>query len=369
MSLMLHRALVALLSLSHPMSGLSKPGTITGLQLSTATPAVGGEVKITIQGDGTCGLLSLSLGDGRPTSLSSVDLPHTVTHVYGQPGSHTVQVSGAGPSHQCTGGAAVPITVKTYAELLCGQVECGPLVDAISNKPDLIDQIDAGKLGDVELSCLKTPKITGILLGSLITPGGPVVLSGCGFIGNPELRLVGQFPGGYVTLIPDPGGWAYGHFWGHIPAGIIGAPDQDAFLQIVTKYGSSQHWNVYFTADRQITYLRTNDVVADCGNKEITKDDCPDGCDVTLCGSHALWVPGDIWGTDHVAATLANGWTYYKTGFRWNAKGLTPGEASDAFVGSETQPQVKVSWNVGGWSSLNYRVKVKIAGPVGVPYK
>ncbi len=350
---------------------VAKPGQITGLSANPATAAVGTNVTLTIAGSETCGELTITFGDGNSTTLAGVALPHILVHAYGKTGSYTPSVTGGGPAKHCTGAGTASLKVMTYVELLCGAVDCGAVASALDGRqnPGSLSPSVAAALADaVPDACPHAPQITGMLLGSLIEPGGPVILFGCGFV-NPEVRLLGQFPGGYVTLKPDK--WTGKGFAGWIPDGITGVPDHEAALQVVTNAGSSNEWKVQFTADRAIHTLTLHEVTADCDNGDWTEDHCPrSDCNVSLCAVHQLNVPGAASGSDQVWANLKNGWTDYKHGFTQYWEGLTEGSnAAGSYVGSDVRPTMKVDWHVSGWSYISYRVKFKIIGPVGVPYR
>ena len=224
--------------------------------------------------------------------------------------------------------------------------------------PDLSHLV--GKLMDIP--CI-TPQITGFLVGSKVTPGGTIVMFGCGFTGNPEMRLNGKFPGGFVKLTPTL--WEPDVFAGVIPSGLNAIPHTGS-LQVFTTHGASNPWPAEFIPAEEVRVL--SEVQTDCSDSAYTKDLCPKTpCSGSLCATHTNYAFWADYGKDRVEAAgeLGYGWTYYMMGLN---KSSNNGDATVEYNGNPTRPKLTVSWSAGAFGSIAYNAKILIRGPRGIPH-
>ena len=218
-----------------------------------------------------------------------------------------------------------------------------------------------GKLMDVP--CLTRPQITGFLIGSKLTPGGTIVMFGCGFTGNPTMRLYGEFSGEFVTLTPEL--WEPDVFAGVVPAGLEAIPHR-GFLQVHTDHGASDPWPVDFLPVEEIRVL--SPVQSSCSDAAFTKDLCAKTpCGGSSCGSHTNYGFWPDAGNDRVEAKghLWYGWTYYGVELSQSANN---GDATATFNGDPSWPRITVTWGVEPFGSIAYNVKIWIRGPKGMPH-
>ena len=218
-----------------------------------------------------------------------------------------------------------------------------------------------GKLMDVP--CLTKPQITGFLIGSKLTPGGTIVMFGCGFTGNPQMRLYGEFSGEFVTVTPEL--WEPDVFAGVVPAGLKAIPHA-GFLQVHTDHGASDPWPVDFLPEEEVRVL--SPVESSCSDGAFIKDLCAKTpCGGSSCGSHTNYGFWPDAGNDQVEAKghLWHGWTYYGMEL---SKSSDNGEATATFNGDPSWPRVTVTWDVEPFGSIAYNVKIWIRGPKGMPH-
>lgn len=218
-----------------------------------------------------------------------------------------------------------------------------------------------GKLMDVP--CLTKPQITGFLIGSKLTPGGTIVMFGCGFTGNPTMRLYGEFSGEFVTVTPEL--WEPDVFAGVVPAGLKAIPHA-GFLQVHTDHGASDPWPVDFLPEEEIRVL--SPVESSCSDGAFLKDLCAKTpCGGSSCGSHTNYGFWPDAGNDQVEAKghLWYGWTYYGMEL---SESSDNGDATAAFNGDLSWPRVTVTWDVEPFGSIAYNVKIWIRGPKGMPH-
>ena len=261
------------------------------------------------------------------------------------------------------------------------------------------------------------PVLQSMDSGSVVSPGGKVILQGARFNssdGNPGqivLKLGNRFPMTVINLgNTGPSvyrqpyverqltvlGWADGHVFGQIPADISGVTDGPATLEIWRSDGSkSTPLIVHFTAARDLVVLPISDV---------TMKSCANTADGNLCdqwsdssqlsipahagfgafsifGQHAMFIPSKTQtqakGTDTYSFSLKNGWrlddSYQFENGIWNNYVCQSDSPNEDFRNSKpnsympTSSDVTVDWMAG--CDLQYSISLHVTGPKGVPWK
>jgi hypothetical protein len=231
-----------------------------------------------------------------------------------------------------------------------------------------------------------------------LDPGELVQLEGCGFGPYPpggEVRLVGDFPGGYLKL--HISGWGPTSLLMSVPM-VTGVPDMPAAkLQVVRHDGKFSNWLDVggFRATKEVRLIHPNDVVitcwlqpAPCGfakshplseagffggatfaSKRIKTVD-PD-----TCGDTALAQLGEEH-TDLAAVNLYNAWVLAGYAWGWDGTGNAWVKAPEGFAANSSSATIKMTWGLQTdpcdgphQSNLRYRVDLYAVGPKGVPYK
>src|SRR3954470_4469019 len=98
----------ALLFCTFLHSGAAAAGTVTGVQASAASVAVGTEFSVTVSGSNPCGAAHVNYGDGIAITYAITGLPSTHTHKYDKPGTFAIVARGMG---NCDGEATTKIEV------------------------------------------------------------------------------------------------------------------------------------------------------------------------------------------------------------------------------------------------------------------
>jgi hypothetical protein len=230
------------------------------------------------------------------------------------------------------------------------------------------------------------PKITQISAAPPLDPGDEVILNGCGFGAagqGSELRLVGNFPGGYAKFKPSV--WHDDAIKAVLDPGIRGAFDQDAKIQVVRgDLKLSTPLPIAFRAAREVVLVEEkNTVTVACGGDKSDGhfNDCrvpwmgpgpggPDMKNFTMAGLH--WVNDadlDNEGTDEISFTLKNG---FKTcGYGWGWWYAYPGTGyagvPHGYADGRTSLTLKMNWGFTR-DGMQYHVDVYAIGPAGVPY-
>lgn len=93
-------------------SGPAAAGTVTGVQASVPSVAVGTEFSVTVSGTNPCGAAHVNYGDGTAITYAITGLPSTHSHKYDKPGTFTIAARGMG---NCDGEATTRIVVKGQA--------------------------------------------------------------------------------------------------------------------------------------------------------------------------------------------------------------------------------------------------------------
>jgi hypothetical protein len=93
-------------------SGLAAAGTITGVQASVPSLAVGATLSVTASGTNPCGAALINYGDGAAITYVITGLRTTQTHAYQTPGTYAIVARGMG---NCDGEATTRIEVTGQA--------------------------------------------------------------------------------------------------------------------------------------------------------------------------------------------------------------------------------------------------------------
>jgi hypothetical protein len=265
-----------------------------------------------------------------------------------------------------------------------------------------------GSSGDLGLApdpCGNSFELKAIQATPPLDPGELIMVDGCGFGPYPpggELRLAGDFPGGYLKL--KISGWTTRAIGAQLPM-VTGVPDMpSAKLQVVRHDGKFSNWLDVggFRATRDVRRIHPNDiVVSTCGHPSPSDDS-----HCTMAKSHPLsesnffggasfaskWntsttPKGDCsatemlganpWGyTDVAAVNLYNGWTLAGYAWWWTYGGEGYVVPPEGFAANSSSSTVRMKWSlyvhkcVGPYQSgLRYRVDLYAVGPKGVPYK
>jgi len=223
-------------------------------------------------------------------------------------------------------------------------------------------------------SCAQ-PKITAMSGAPPLEPGEQVILNGCGFgasdPGN-ELRLVGNFPGGFLKLQILK--W-YGNAIQAVVKPASGIDDQPAKLQVVRKdLLFSNEWPISFYATRDVTKLSQSEVKYTFG----TDGNFFHGCDpnpYTICGSHWDNKGADHAvhsGTDTATANLKHHCVLAGIGWGWEGEnGTLTADPTASLVNGSAAISMTFPWVL--WAgdspnrSVHYVVDLWALGPKGVP--
>jgi hypothetical protein len=245
---------------------------------------------------------------------------------------------------------------------------------------------------DCAFLCL-SPKIKDVLFFSNITPGGTVVVKGCGFgstKGSFRLVLV-DYKGNNKPVWLDIIDWTDTLVSGTIPSLVSQVKDQSAKLKIVTDNNIvSNEKTVFFRATQDIKLLPMSDVSESCsteadhdwcnGNIASNSPFClsPFGGAVGKTASGRHYTCHDPFGgdngTDAYLAVLKNGWILHS--MDWSEQnsclGLNDDESQAhpyGFKAGGSQMILFVDWITCYHHGLvMYDVNVFIKGPVGVPH-
>lgn len=202
----------------------------------------------------------------------------------------------------------------------------------------------------------------------LITPGGRVSMRGCDLGSRPgEMRMLGQFPGGMVTLRIEE--WTPQLVVALVPAELSGVTDQEIRMQLVPAVGTpSKEQPGYFQARRETVVLPDSLVTnLECAHPQ------PSECwqESVLgtrwaSGSHSggdaqrgrdVWrlSVGRAWELDHIEYRPAGGNSWPQT--------QAP---------HDDQQIVNVDWASQGDGTgmfyARYMLRFHVSGPAGVPF-
>lgn len=207
-----------------------------------------------------------------------------------------------------------------------------------------------------------------------VRPGSIVDVYGCGFGGVPgELRLVGDFPNGYLTLTNLD--WHDDRVMGTVPdvSRVVG---QTANVHIVTHTQlESGAFSVKFWATQDLLVLPHDAMeVVRCENGVANLSSCE--IDGASYGGHHTYLCCDAGydGIDSFSVTLKNGW-----GLSHRKDWRPPFFNTDAERSTVNKPEVvnrsaasttvSIKWSTDAGGHASYFGLIEIVGPVGVPYR
>jgi len=223
-----------------------------------------------------------------------------------------------------------------------------------------------------KLQC-PAPKVDAVFPLSNITPGGWVLVTGCGFTTTPGqfvlvLSLTGQeIPIGNIQWAPKGVG-------GQIPAehpALKTAPTQSAILQVKKPVGTGTSPFVTYRAGREVRVLPPEDYTA-VASTESDDDKCSDVWSTTQCEHYTgPWDPlGGDGGTDKFFVTLKNGWVLHSWKLTRGAGSTNWYMTSHKDAGS-SQGTHQVAWLTicGDGCHCYYWMKVFVEGEIGTTWK
>jgi hypothetical protein len=353
---------VAQTSSAQNNQALGTPGAVLGIAVSPNKIPVYTATTITVSGFGQCGTVLISFGDGRDTTISSVNFPRSVMHTYSKTGAIVV---GARPGMNCN--ATTPLTATLTVEgssldILCALTGC---------------ETTTGRT----VACSQ-PTIKSVSFVTPLEPKEELVIFGCGFggastRGGQRVNFKGQFPSAGTVLALEVLSWTESSIKAKMPA-LSGVRDQTAWLQVANEIYSSNQWGVPFRATRTYQYLGATGVTIQCADLAYV-DKCRGHS--TLGGLHANLGLFSISGTDVFTVSLINGWvidgwgpglntTWWSVSYpellyvdretslpTYNFSGLAKGAASGV---------AKVSWKAGPNRYVDYGGWVRAIGPIGL---
>jgi len=222
-----------------------------------------------------------------------------------------------------------------------------------------------------KLEC-PAPKVHSVFPLSNFTPGGWVVVTGCGFKTTP-----GQF----VLVLSQTGQeipvgslqWAPKGVGGQIPLNhpaFKTAPTQPATLLVKTPAGTATSPMVVYRAPREVRALPANDYVA-VASTESDDDSCVDSGSWTMCQHYTFADPlGKDNGYDTFIITLQNGWTYHSVHVDWGDGAWNWGSNWSQFVGKSFATG-SIIWDTtcGYQCGAFYYLTVYVEGEVGTKWK
>jgi hypothetical protein len=237
------------------------------------------------------------------------------------------------------------------------------------------------------------PKITGVFLLSNITPGGTVLVQGCGF-GSKEggLRIaLMDFKGNTIVRFLNILEWNDTYVGATIPSDIFHVKDQSGKLKILTAapQKDSNEYSVSFQATQDLKLLPMTDVIVGCssgadtdqcnGDEVSFSPPCPHWFAVgtgTANGQHFTCADplGSDSGTDSYTAILANGWVTHSMDWSEQTSCDSDTEVSQVhpynFAANNAVFVLFVDWITCLDDGLvTYDANVFIKGPIGVPHK
>lgn len=231
-----------------------------------------------------------------------------------------------------------------------------------------------------------TPKITQISAAPPLDPGDELILNGCGFGSagqGSELRLVGNFPGGYAKFKASV--WHDDAIKAVLDPGTSGAFDQaDTKLQLVRgDLKLSNQIPIAFRAARDVVRIDEKATVTlGCGGDKSAGHynycrtplqngtSLPSMSDFTMAGVH--WVNDsdlDNEGADEISLTLKNGFKTCGYGWEWWYEYPGTGYASVPIGYRDGVSSLKIVmlWGLTR-DGMQYHVDLYAIGPKGVPY-
>ena len=190
------------------------------ISVAPASPTVGQQVAVTVEGNNPCGAVGITYGDGETIVYPISALPLTQTHAYRTAGEKTVSAQGHG---NCTGQVSTKVVVSTAParpapppaaptrslEELCRQLDCGGQADS---KPVVTEVFGVNRPGG-------TAAIVGRNLG---TSGGII---------RANLK---RRDGSALVQELDAVSWNDRLIEVNWPASLPGVADQDATIQVET---------------------------------------------------------------------------------------------------------------------------------------
>lgn len=217
-----------------------------------------------------------------------------------------------------------------------------------------------------------TPTIQAVLSVSPVSPGEEIVLNGCGFgSAKPHVRLMGQFPNGFLELELVPP-WRDHVLVAKVPA-VTGVNDQPANITVLrSDFTIGNQISLGFQATRDLYWLTADDVVVGCSEVgHCAPTSIPDGTvPGTMGGYHQIDQTAPAIRVDTMGVHLLNGWTLYNYEFDtadgFNLSDLAFAAPPSGFVGGTANTTINVISTLIGHSAIRWSIYLFAIGPSGV---
>ncbi len=233
----------------------------------------------------------------------------------------------------------------------------------------------AGLLATPPPPSCPTPTIQAVLSDSPVSPGEEIVLNGCGFgAARPHVRLIGQFPNGFLELEIVPP-WKDHVLVARVPA-ASGVLDQPARLSVLRNdLTIGNEVPLGFRASRSLYWLTKDDVALGCARPGYCGPvSIPAGSVEGTTGAvHEVDQPSPWIQVDTVSVHLVNGWTLYDYGYS-TEDGLSHSDFAYAtpptgFVDGASTATIRVVSTLIGRSAIRWSLFLFAVGPSGVAWR
>ena len=217
-----------------------------------------------------------------------------------------------------------------------------------------------------------TPTIQTVLSDSPVSPGEEIVINGCGFgSAKPHVRLMGQFPNGFLELELVPP-WKDHVLVAKVP-GVTGVNDQPAKITVLrSDLTVGNQIPLGFQATRDLYWLQANDVSVGCSETgHCVPTSIPDGTvPGTMGGFHEINQNAPVIKVDSVVVHLANGWSLYNYEFDTaddlNHSDLAFATPPTGFEAGASSATINVVYSLMGHSGIRWSIFLFAIGPSGV---
>jgi hypothetical protein len=217
-----------------------------------------------------------------------------------------------------------------------------------------------------------TPTIQAVLSDSPVSPGEEIVLNGCGFgSAKPHVRLMGQFPNGFLELEIVPP-WKDHVLVAKMPA-VTGVNDQPANITVVrSDFTIGNQVALGFQATRDLYWLTADDLIVGCSEVgHCVPMSIPDGTTPgTMGGYHQIDQTAPVIRVDTMQVHLLNGWTLYNYEFEtadgFNLSDLAFAAPPSGFAAGAANATINVISTLIGHSAIRWGIFIFAIGPSGV---
>ena len=224
----------------------------------------------------------------------------------------------------------------------------------------------------------KRPGITSTFSVPPLSPGEDIFIKGYNFEDNNlKVKLLGNFPNGYVNLIVMDLKPNYIHAR---VSDVKGAPDQPAKLVVSVDGVESNQWPITFEAKRVISMLAAKDYnvlfchpgyprSSDICNERVTSG----RGESNIFRAEHFYSSLEV-GEDIVKAELKNGWYFKEVScIKW-WQATMPMDPNvqivwvSGFNPMTERLNLNLDWMYIGAGGISYEIGILIIGPAGIPY-